>query len=187
MKENSQWLVQAQKADGKFETFKFAGILPQMLRFRATFIYDLMSKTERRVLHTNPDIKIVDFDIPTIPWVTMEWMQRNGFAPSILTKARAVERADYHNGHYEVYASLKDKAFFFVNDYCYGLYRVEGQLPDHWVPCSFNLPTRVVPREGVEDGWVSNIDTWISIFEMGSTLIETEDQLRTILKGSGNG
>lgn len=188
MKENSQWLVKAPKTNGAgFEVFKFAGILPRTLTLRAAFIYDLIAKAERRCLHSDLTIKITDFDTPQIPWMTMEWMQRNGFAPSILTKAQAVECAGYHNGHYEMYSSLRDKAFFFVNDYCYGLYRVEGQLPQHWVPCSFNLPMRVAPREGLEDGWVSSIDTWMKVFERGSTLIESEEQLRAVLKGDSNG
>lgn len=187
MKENSQWLVKAPKAGGGFEVFKFAGILPVTLRLRAAFVYDLVAKTERRCLHSDPTIKITDFDTPRIPWMTMEWMQRNGFAPSILTRAQAIEHAGHHNGHYEVYSSLEDKAFFFVNDYCYGLYRVEGQLPNRWVPCSFNLPMRVVPREGVPNGWLLSIDAWMKVFESDSTLIENEDQLRAILKGKRNG
>lgn len=186
MSENSQWLVKAQKVNGEFVVFKFAGILPTMLRLRAAFVYDLIAKTDRRGLHTDPKIKIADFAGLAIPWVNTEWLQRNGFAPGLITKEAAVERARNHS-RYEVYSSLKDKAFFFVNDYCYGLNRVAGKLPERWVPCSFGLPTRVVPREGLESGIVQTIDEWIFIFERNSKLIESEEQLQAILEGGSNG
>lgn len=187
MIENSQWLVKAPTADGTgFEVFRFAGVLSMMLSLRARFVYDLIAKTERRVINSDPNTKITDFDIGSVPWVTREWMQQKGFTSGLITKEAAVERARRH-GRYEVYSSLKERAFFFVNDYCYGLNRVSGVLPDHWVPCSFGVPTRVVPREGLESGEVQTIDDWIFIFERGSTLIESEDHLQVLLDRGSNG
>lgn len=185
MIENSQWLVKAPKANSEgFEVFRFAGPLPTMLRIRALFVYDLIAKTERRCLNSGK-ASITDFDVSTAPWVTREWLQCNSFAPGLISKEAAVERAKHH-ARYEVYVSLKDQAFFFVNDYCYGLNRVEGKLPEHWVPCSFGLPMKVTPREGLESGWVQTIDQWIFVFESDATLIESEDQLNVILKGERN-
>ena len=181
--EISTWLVQPYDPNTPIplKSFRFVGKLPTKLRFRASFIYNLEADARLKCPNDNPNLTLANFDIKSIPHVDMTWMQERGYAPAILTKAQAGWLAHQHRGRVEVYASLEAKAFFFVNDYCYRLDRVEGVLPDHWVPCSFYLPMEVVPRPGLEDGIIKDLDQWIFIFENDSKLIESEIELKGIL------
>lgn len=64
--------------------------------------------------------------------------------------------------------------FFFTDDYC----AFVGELDFiDFVPSSTVCPCDVVPREGLEDGWVNTAEKYIQIFNHDIRQITTIDEL----------
>lgn len=45
-----------------------------------------------------------------------------------------------------------------TNEYFFSLSHGQPVVSSEWVPCTFKIPQTVVPREGLEDGIIENID-----------------------------
>ena len=67
-------------------------------------------------------------------------------------------------------------SFFFTDDHCFGV----NVLPDPWVPCTSNIPRRITPRPGIEDGIIDTLEKYVQLFENGHQ-ITSIDQLVDIL------
>lgn len=63
--------------------------------------------------------------------------------------------------------------FFYTNDHCFGY----GVLEKDFVSCTTNIPIRVSPRPGLEDGIVDTLDKYEQVFECGTQCIESIDVL----------
>lgn len=91
----------------------------------------------------------------------------------VLTSAEAFEHARAPRGRLTVIRSLKANKFFFSDDHCFGVH----VLPEHFVPCTMEFPRRIVPREGLEDGWVDTIEKYIRIFQKDCEQITSIEEL----------
>jgi hypothetical protein len=54
---------------------------------------------------------------------------------------------------------MYDNTYFFSKDHCQN-----HGLGDKYVPCTYYLPSLVVPRECVPDGIINNVKDLISVF-----------------------
>ena len=63
--------------------------------------------------------------------------------------------------------------YFAVNDYCFGA----GILSDSWVHCSIGFPQNVVPRPGLEDGYVNTFKKYQFIFHKDGVFLDNLDDV----------
>lgn len=102
-------------------------------------------------------------------------MKGKGYSvKGVLTKEEVEEKA-FDN--FITITHVETGDFFFTDDYCIGV----DYLPTQWVPCTTQLPTRVVPRETLPDGVVDTLDKYILIFHPEGRLIERVDELIDLL------
>jgi hypothetical protein len=71
--------------------------------------------------------------------------------------------------------------FFFTDDHCFGV----GILNEtNWSPCTSTFPQRVVPRTGLEDGWINTVEKYIAVFCKDLKQISSIDELVVLLNSS---
>lgn len=66
-----------------------------------------------------------------------------------------------------------DPIVFFSDDHCYGY----PHLKPCYVPTSTQLPHKVAPRPGLEDGWINTLEDYLKVFGRGARLITTREEL----------
>jgi hypothetical protein len=70
---------------------------------------------------------------------------------------------------------LGDGKYFFSTDHCQALREGQSIDRDVWTPCTFYLPTYVVPRPGFEDGMLRTLADWIRLFQPNDEEISNPD------------
>lgn len=72
-----------------------------------------------------------------------------------------------------IHSSNERKQYFFSTRHL--MLDKKGEILDPdgtFVPCTYTLPMSVVPRKGLEDGWVDTVAKLIQIFHYDETEIE---------------
>ena len=96
----------------------------------------------------------------------------------VLTTEQALVRARHTKTIVSV-SSRKDGVFFFTDDHCFGY----PHLSNDFVPRTSSFPMQVVPREGLEDGWVTTIEQFIAVFHDDEKQIKTIEELISLIDG----
>lgn len=91
----------------------------------------------------------------------------------VLTAEQAYNHARTIGYRLIVISSFKDNVFFFSDNHLFG-YTV---LPKHYVPCTGDFPTSVVPRESLLDGKIDTIKKYIEVFHTGQRQITSIEEL----------
>lgn len=56
--------------------------------------------------------------------------------------------------------------YFFTTDHCQSV-QEGGNVPEHFVSCTAQLPMKVVPRPSLPDGLITNLKEYLMIFHDG--------------------
>ena len=67
------------------------------------------------------------------------------------------------------------KEYFFSTDHCQGVKEGDIKLDKAWVPTTFHLPQRVVPRPAFPTGWISSVADVIKLHFSDYTEIQNPD------------
>lgn len=90
------------------------------------------------------------------------------------------EAAAYVEQHRRItmISSHKRNVMFFTNDHCFGYKHGTHYLGEDFVPSTFYLPSRVVPRPGLESGIVSTLaDLMLVYVDKDERIIESIEEL----------
>jgi hypothetical protein len=99
---------------------------------------------------------------------------QSGFG--VITKDHAVERAKVTKTIVS-FSSIKRRVFFFSDNHCFGY----NHLPNDFVPCTSAFPIQVVPRDGLEDGWIRTIEQYVNVFHKHDKQINTIEELVSLI------
>ena len=74
--------------------------------------------------------------------------------------------------------NIDTQEYFFISHY-----RIPEGVDDKDLSiCQVTLPIRVVPREGLESGYVDSVEEYIYVFHKGEKLLESIDEVRKSLE-----
>lgn len=92
----------------------------------------------------------------------------------ILTKEEAQQQIENSGRLVCMCARFREETVvFFTTDHCFG----GNVLPKEWVIVSNYFPDQVVPREGLEDGKITNLEQLLFVFYNDARVIESIDEL----------
>lgn len=98
----------------------------------------------------------------------------------VISKEEAEGRRRNHpNGQvisHTFWVGDEKKWYFFSNDHCLGLDTFQ-----HVVPCSSYLPSKIVAREGFEDGLIKTVDEMIRLYHPDDIYISSLEELVDVL------